>query len=280
MKCFYHSVDLDGHASGAIVKYKFPECEMIGINYGERFPFEMINPEESIFMIDFTLQPFYQMGELKDKCYELFWIDHHKTAIDEAYRYKFFTDGLVRSGIGACALTWEFLFMDEPMPETIRLLAEYDVWNHSDPKTLPFQYGFRSLDNTYPDNQDLWKSFLKDNRRIDEVVEFGNIILAYEARQNQKYCEAHAFETVFGSLNAICINKGLTNSKIFDSVYDPNKHDIMITFCRLKLPEREWTVSLYTTHEDVDCGELAKGFGGGGHKKAAGFQCKILPFNY
>ena len=38
MKCFYHSADLDGHCSGAIVKMVYPECELIGINYGDKFP--------------------------------------------------------------------------------------------------------------------------------------------------------------------------------------------------------------------------------------------------
>jgi nanoRNase/pAp phosphatase (c-di-AMP/oligoRNAs hydrolase) len=28
----------------------------------------------------------------------------------------------------------------------------------------------------------------------------------------------------------------------------------------------------------VDCGAIAKSYGGGGHVKAAGFSCKDLPF--
>jgi len=42
MKCFYHSVDLDGHCSGAIVKRAYPDCEMIGINYGDKFPWQQV----------------------------------------------------------------------------------------------------------------------------------------------------------------------------------------------------------------------------------------------
>jgi len=280
MKCFYHSADLDGHASGAIVKYIFPECEMIGINYGEKIPVDAttIGPGEVIFMVDYTLQPFDGMEKLEKWC-TLTWIDHHKTAIDEAETREFNPLGLRRIGIGACELTWEFLRAD-PVPEAIRLLAEYDVWNHADPKTLPFQYGFRFFENTLPDNQELWETFLKDDKRIDEVVKLGNILLTYDDRQNEKYCKTYGFESRFGSLSAICINKGMTNSKIFDSVYDPRKYDLMITFCRMKLPAHQWTVSLYSTKENVDCGELARQFGGGGHKGAAGFQCGALPFEY
>lgn len=71
--------------------------------------------------------------------------------------------------------------------------------------------------------------------------------------------------------------KGSQNSKVFDSVYDPEKHHMMITFCRLKPPAGKWTVSMYSTRDDVDCGAIAKSFGGG-HKGAAGFQCDSLPF--
>ena len=52
MKCFYHSSDLDGHCSGAIVKARFPECEMIGINYGQPFPWGDIEEGEIVYMVD------------------------------------------------------------------------------------------------------------------------------------------------------------------------------------------------------------------------------------
>ena len=38
MKCFYHSADLDGQCSGAIVKLARPDCELVGIDYGDPFP--------------------------------------------------------------------------------------------------------------------------------------------------------------------------------------------------------------------------------------------------
>lgn len=35
--------------------------------------------------------------------------------------------------------------------------------------------------------------------------------------------------------------------------------------------QQQLSVSLYSTRADVDCSEVAKVFGGGGHKGAAGF---------
>jgi oligoribonuclease NrnB/cAMP/cGMP phosphodiesterase (DHH superfamily) len=288
MKCFYHSADLDGHCSGAIVKYTYPECEMIGINYGQEFPWKSISPGEKVFMVDFTLQPFDQMEELKRRA-DLIWIDHHKTAIDERDNHNSIYEGIQRIGIGACALVWEYLHgkaeLVGKVGEAIQLLAEYDVWNHTNPKTLAFQYGFRMFENTYPDNQELWKEFIEPCERVDEVVDLGKNILIYESRQNAKFCSAYSFESDIQTgrgvkFKAICCNRGFTNSQLFDSVWDPEKYDLMITFCRLKPPAHKWTVSMYTTKPGIDCGVIAKSFGGGGHVGAAGFQCKNLPFKY
>lgn len=67
----------------------------------------------------------------------------------------------------------------------------------------------------------------------------------------------------------------MTNSQIFDSVYDPNKHDGMLTFAWKK---GMWTVSMYGT-KGIDLSAIAKKHGGGGHKQACGFQCDELPFD-
>jgi len=291
MKCFYHSADLDGHCSGAVVKHRYPGCEMIGINYGQEFPWEKIEPGEIVFMVDFSLQPFSDMFRLARSCGLFIWIDHHKTAIEEAERVSFELSAIVyhRIGRGACETVWDYLFPESNIPYAVKLLSQYDVWNHSDEATLPFQYGFRMFPDTRPENQELWEPYFVGNGpmgdEIVEVVERGSLLLRYEEQQNAKFCKAYAFETVLIHdtdiwLNAICANRGFTNSKVFDSVYDPSRHDLMITFCRLKPPAHKWTVSLYSTKPDIDCGDIARTFGGGGHKGAAGFQCEELPFEH
>ena len=67
-KCFYHSADFDGHCSGAIIKKKFDDVEMIGINYGDEFPWSDIKPDETVYMVDFSLQPFDLMIKLNKLC--------------------------------------------------------------------------------------------------------------------------------------------------------------------------------------------------------------------
>ena len=170
MKCFYHSADLDGHCSGALVKMAHPDCELVAINYGDEFPWESVpvGSGEKVFMVDFSLQPYSGMRKLDIHADPLIWIDHHISAIKD---HKEWCEqgngailGLLRVGIGACQLVWEYLNPDSNIPTFIKLLAQYDVWAHSDPRTLSFQYGMRQY-NTFPnDNIEFWRGLFDVER--------------------------------------------------------------------------------------------------------------------
>ncbi len=269
--CFYHSADLDGKCSGAIVRAAIPNVELYGINYGDLFPWDKVQGRD-VVMVDFSLQPFSDMVRLKSEAKSLVWIDHHKSALADAAECGFGCDGRQDTKAEGCELAWDFYFgMGSRMPRSVQLLGRYDVWDHADPDVLPFQYGARMRD-LLPDAEE-WGALLDAGYPIDEVLAAGRVILAYEAQQNAAYVASRGYVTVFDGHRAIVCNRGLANSKLFDSIYDPEKHDLMITFCRL--PTGRWTFSLYSTK--LDCGSIARRYGGGGHPGAAGFQADQLP---
>ena len=286
MKCFYHSADLDGHCSGAIVKLIHPICKMYPINYGDDFPWEEINQGERVFMVDFSLQPFEQMAKLASRC-DLTWIDHHKSAIEDHKNWNnehteyLSIKGVRKVGIGACSLVWGYLFPEYSQPDPVKRIAEYDVWNHKHPFTLPFQYGARMYD-TDPSKKEgmlFWRSLLLPDEEApfvtySQVVKEGAICLKFEEQQNKKACKL-AFGIEFEGLKCVAINRP-ANSKVFESVWDPKKYDVMLSFY-LRKPD-QWTVNLFTDKPDIDVSEIAKKYGGGGHRGAAGFQCSELPF--
>ena len=273
MKCFYHSADLDGHCSGAIVNLAHPNCELIGINYGDEFPWDTIQKNETVYMVDFSLQPFEDMERL-NSISDFVWIDHHKSAIEEATNRNFYASGILEIGRGACELCWEFLFPGVEN-EAVRLLGRYDVWDLQ-PGTLELQNGLR-MHETLPTNTDLWESLLgPDEDLLKESLHIGQILLRKKQMDDRSYARSFSFETEIDGLSVIAINRGMTNSQLFESVYDPSKHDGMLTFVRRK---GQWTVSLYSDQKHIDSSIICKARGGGGHKGAAGFQCKELPFN-
>ncbi len=219
--------------------------------------------------------PIQIMEQIASKSKRFTWIDHHISAIKEYQEQKGETYilGVLDNTISACEGTWNYLFPDEPMPHGIKLLGEYDTWRNTDKKhweedVLPFQFGFRYYCNsveTFKDNI-FW-----DNTFVPCVIEKGNVILKYQAQINELNCKK-SFEIEFEGLRAICLNGGGFNSDVFKSVYDESKHDIMMPF---QFDGKQWTISLYTT-KDIDLSVIAKAHGGGGHKKACGFQVKDI----
>lgn len=288
MICIYHSKDLDGYCSGAIVKLKYPDAKLVGYDYGQPFPLTDYELEgQDLIMIDVSL-PMQDMCALALKVKSFTWIDHHISAINDYGKVKSdeFNEGaqaikaVLENGISACEGGWKHLFPNVPMPTSVKLLGKYDTWRNEDKfewdnAIMPFQYGMRMFcqsADTFPSDLFSHWDIVTDNP-VYRVINEGKLILSYQKTQNERACKC-AFETTFEGLRAICLNNGGANSQVFESVYDPEKHDVMIPFV---FTGKYWTFSLYTTSKDVDCSIIAKSKGGGGHKQAAGFQLKELP---
>lgn len=294
--CFYHVADLDGKCSAAIVHHALKgEVELIGIDYGWKFPWDKVQGRE-VIVVDFSLQPFSDMIRLKSEAKSLTWIDHHKSAILE---YEQWADGLAKAlganpkiegvreiGIAGCELTWMWFeshgLVKGPPPLAVKLLGRYDVWDEEckefswATQILPFQYGMRNRD--HDPNADVWDVLLAPGGKdlVNIITAIGITILLYEDRQNALYVKVCAFPSYLDGRPVLACNKALANSRLFDSVWDPEKYHMMAAFYLQK--RGTWKVSLYTTREDVDVSEVAKAHGGGGHKKAAGFIYPTCPF--
>jgi len=273
MIVYFHSSDLDGHCSGALIKLAHPDCRLVPINYGDQVDLGTISNDEAVFMVDFSL-PKDQMIALKEHSGLLIWIDHHKTAI-EACKGEVF-EGIRRVGTGACQLVWEWLHPDKRVPLWVEYLARYDVWDHSDPNILPFQYGMR-LHETRPDkSMSLWGSFLIDTGKFmpNTIISDGRIVMTYEQKSNAAYMSA-AFEMDWEGLRWLVANRMYTSSKLFDSRFDSDVHDAVMTF---GWDGTKWRFGVYTSKKGVDVSGIALKYGGGGHAQAAGFALPEVPF--
>ena len=234
MICFYHSADLDGLCSAAIVKGWNPDAKLHPINYGEMFPWQLIRQSEDVFMVDFCLQPFTAMMTLNGMCQKygnnFHWIDHHKTSIENAKKNEFMTTGnqILETGSAACELTWEYLYPAIDIPRGVWLLGRYDVWDlDADEYIYPFQMGMRSMD--IDPESPVWESIFSDCMDImDDVCRDGETIVNYQTKTNKKICKATSYPTEFEGLKCIASNNPLCNSQTFESVWDPEEYDAML----------------------------------------------------
>jgi len=291
IKCFYHGSDLDGWASGAIVRYWYEkegnQVEMFPINYGDRFPMDSLSLEDFVFMVDFSL-PINDMQQIAQRVNGKFiWIDHHASAIKSYDDGPIMLLGIRDVAFAACELTWEY-FCDDETPFFIKLLGSYDRWDHSEilarwKNIEAFQYGFKvHATNPKEDDFTFWNSwFFIDSERISgtrirDVILSGENIQKYVEDRFQSNLAERSFVVDWEGYKCLVINGDpyianyLTRAEEFEGC------DIGINFCNSK--GEFWIVNLRTARDDIDLSALAKKYGGGGHRAAAGFPCKVLPF--
>jgi len=272
MKCFYHSADLDGHCAGEIVRHYFEstgvKIQMIGIDYQDPFPMDIIKPGDGVVMVDFSIQPFSQMNELIDKA-NLLWIDHHVSAIKawkEAGAPEI--EGIRDTGMAGCEMAWEWFYSPKKMPGAVHYLGRYDVWDLQ-PGVMAFQYGMRAVQQHHP-GAPVWNSLLwEKNTDCTWFIDRGEAILQYLSSDNAAYLKNCSFEVQWEGYRCLCVNRAMISSDFFKSV--PGVADILIGF---SFGPSGWRTELRSGHNGVDVSAIAVKHGGGGHKGAAGFITK------
>ena len=269
--CVFHLADHDGEASAAIVKRKYPDIELLGWDYGKEIPWDKIEEADEVIMVDLSFQPYENMIKLSQSV-KLIWIDHHATAIKLAKENPINCISVLEEGIGACVLTWKYFFPEKKVPPGIRLLGEHDVWNHLDPNSKAFEYGMK-IQNTDP-KSNIW-DYIFEYQSLHRVIEDGHIILAYAGKSYEHLAKQYVYEKEIDGLKFLVANNPHRTSDYFDSIWDIRKYDGMISYF---WSGNCWTVSLYTSKENIDVSKIAQKYGGGGHKKAAGFQTQDINF--
>lgn len=294
--CVYHSIDLDGWMSAAIVKhwwlnnFKDDDISFIGYNYGQTIP--DLSEYDKVVMCDISF-PKEEMEKLFDKFESNFiWIDHHKSAINMMFiegERSIHPLGLQQTDFAACELTWKYFFPNEAMPGIVRLLGRYDCFGHKgtdeEQTVLEFQYGARSCISNY---EEAWEKLILSINAdyvIPEILKNGKAIYSYlctEAKQTYKNgfkisfrfspdIKEH-FDLGFNDhvmYKFICINKERFNPINFGIDYHKDGYDGAACF---HYDGKQWGFSLYNDNGEVDCSIIAKQYGGGGHKGASGFK--------
>lgn len=308
--CVYHSIDLDGFMSAAIVKHwhesimksqenitgqsqrQYHEINFIGYNYGQPIP--DLSEYDKVIMCDISF-PKEEMEKLNN--HNIFnpspiYIDHHISAINDlgincenSFATKY--EGIQDTKYAACELTWKYFFPNNPMPEIVRFLGMYDSFRHKgtneEQSVLEFQYGARQCISNYEEAYHFLKLSLDDRLTVVRDIYLSGVsiykYLCTEAKQAYKNGFEIEFmiphpeyigEGQYKLLKFICINKERFNPINFGIDYHLDGYDGCACF---HFDGIHWCFSLYNDNGKVDCSIIAKQFGGGGHRGASGFRC-------
>lgn len=283
-----HHYDLDGHCSAAIIKYLHPVARCYEMNYEDEIPWEDIK-DNIVYIVDFSFG-LEDMKRVMKEAKQVIWIDHHVSAIKDLKSISNSVLGSrdIEETYSGCELTWKYIFPNDPMPRAVHLLGRYDVHDYADPETIPFEYAMMSKDTNPETCMNLWVNlfnnqddpgefnFWDKENLVEETVEEGKPMQEFVEKMNVNTVKNVAVTVLLEGHKFLAVNSYLINSNALEKVFQAKKWDAMMVFYR---KSGGWSVSIYNgNHDGVDCVAIAKKFGGGGHKDAAGFFCKKLPF--
>lgn len=282
MKCFYHN-DIDGKCAGSIVARvtgNYDKKDYIMYDYESPIPTELIEDGETVYFVDlsFSVNSVDKLKEIVEKkgC-ELIWCDHHSSSMDILSKYPEFNKikGIRKEGISGAALTWMYLYKCgfEDVPKFIQLISDFDCWLFKFKDTMYFKYGLEAVD--YDALDIVWNKLVRDKDQhtlLDQMIQDGKVIDAYVTKEYELYREKYAYEGTLNGYKCLVVNRSC-NSLIFGDLI--NKYPIVAIWA---YNGKNYKYSLYTTNPDVDCSKIAEQFGGGGHKKAAGFVSDKMVF--
>jgi len=275
---FYHDNCNDGFGAALCAWKALGEsnAKYIPIQYNTmeetiwRYNLHMSKQTKEIYFLDFC--PSEKMIAHLACKHNVYTIDHHITAQStiknaserwkQTFRYKFDTK---KSGT---MLTWEYFFPRSIVPLFVKLLDDYDLYTFkygNDTKTL-----FNALEMVP-------KEFVEWNRYMS-IVELNRLLSRYASIQEYIKVKAaqvaeNAFYGTISGYKAKFVFCPIYISEVGNLIANALDVDVAVVVSLNEFNKAK--VSLRSVG-NIDVSLIAKKFGGGGHKNAAGFYLNDL----
>lgn len=274
--CIFHSVDLDGWVSAAIVKSKYPDVILVGYSYGDPVP--TMPPDQHVIICDCAFD-MDVMNDIATNAASFTWIDHHASSIKKFLAYwrerpeeKMFWHTQLPVGdqlIGACELTWAYYNPEHKLPWAIELLGMYDCFRHKGTDQEFKAFSFQLAAQTIADSPDTASQFIEmGDYAIWELIKKGSPIYDYK-KMEAKQLYKKGMPVVINEKRFIIFNADHFNPPSYGIDYHKDGYDGSGYF---RFDGNVWHFSLTNDDGTIDCSEICRAFGGGGHKGAAGFE--------
>lgn len=187
-------------------------------------------------------------------------IDHHKSAMVDLHDIACARFDMNHSG---AMLAWKFFHPGKEPPRMIRHIEDRDLWKWE----IPYSREFVAAFDMVPFEFEEYDKYLDDSA-VDAAQERGAHILAYNKTVIARSIKRATSRSI-GGKSVMVVNASHLISEI-GSTLAPRCDFALIWWwdhrtCQVR-------ASLRAHHEDADVSEVAKRWGGGGHRKAAGFS--------
>ena len=249
----YHS-DADGFgAAYACWKRFYENAIFIPVQYGQPVP-ELPATLEELFIVDFSYDR--ATCEALAAKYSLTILDHHKTAEKELAGLPYAKFDMEKSG---AMLTWDHLFPGQRPPTILFYVEDRDLWL--------FRLDLSEEVNLYiaaiPHTFESWDAF-----RIQDARICGTAIKSFRDGQVNKALRNVRWEEVAGHKVPV-LNLSDNISEVGNQLCQkfPDA-PFSVSYCDRADGKRSYSLR---SIGEFDVSAIAKQFGGGGHRNAAGF---------
>lgn len=266
--CIYHGYCPDGFTSAWAVWKKYGDAvDYRHGSYGSALP---TVDGKHVLMVDFSTDA-ATMRDLASRAASITVLDHHKTA--EAELAPLFADGTIqgvfdmdRSGAG---ITWDVLHPDELRPSLVNVIEDRDLWRWKLGDLS--RYGCKFVDQ-FDMKFDSWdiaaRSFDVD---LAGTIKIGAALY----KQHMKNCDSLIGATLhhvqIDEFRVPCCNVPHLYCSEVGAIL-ARREDAPFSATYFVNKTGDLAFSLRSTDEKVDVSEIAKRFGGGGHRNASGFR--------
>ena len=285
--CIYHANCFDGMAAAWVVSQAYPNAEFIPGQYGdkklelslEQDCYENANINDHYVIVDFSL-PRQLMELMASKAKNMIVLDHHKTSMANCEGLNFCKFDMNQSGAG---LAWRHFFPDKSVPNLIKYVEDRDLWRFS----LPYSKEINAYIQSYPiklEMYDYLATELDDTYGLESARNAGAAVERYKDTMVAAICK-HARLKLIGNYFVPLVQSGILMSEVghymCQQEYEYIDHRDNTTYMNKPpfaasyfIRDDGYIVYSLRSIGDFDVSEVAKKFGGGGHRNAAGFQLK------
>lgn len=235
------------------VEYGKPPPEMPGLS--------------DLYIVDFSYSRDI-IAALEEECDQLILLDHHRTAIEELYGYqgRSTTKIWLDDNESGATLTWKWFHKDITMPLLFAYLRDRDLWRWELSSSKEISVAMRS----YPYSFELWEGWLGSDT-LYELRHEGSAILRHQDKMVAALCKQARWYRI-GGYDIPAVNTSLYGSEVGNALCEDSGcvYDYPFAACFSLQKDGRWRWELRSIG-DFDVSEVAKKYGGGGHKNAAGF---------
>lgn len=266
----YHNNCYDG-VTAAWVAYKaldpafeggVSDVEYVPCNYSDSPP-DVTDKE--VYIIDFSFKrPILE--EMRTKAKSLVILDHHKTAEEALAGFPNAIFDMNRSGAG---IAWDYFFPNTPRPDLVNYVEDRDLWRFALPSSKKVNAFIQSWDidlQTWIHN--VGPQF--SSRNLETIVNEGESLLRIENKYVKQIC-ANAELKKIGTNIGPYVQTSILMSEVCDYLIKNYPGNYPFAWYSFKRKDGKIQYGL-RSRSDFDVSVIAKMFGGGGHKQAAGFE--------